>query len=201
WTAALHAWCERQPDMLAFTGACLVHRAEIMELHGAWDDALDELGRAAQRARRAGNPRVEAEAAYRRGEIARVRGEHAVAEEAYRDAGRGGCEPQPGLALLRLAQGDTPAAVAAIRRVLSETTEPAARAALLPACVEIMVAAGDLEAAGEACSELERTAAQLPSELLAAMVAQARGAVALAGGDAAGALPSLRRAVAAWHDI
>jgi ATP/maltotriose-dependent transcriptional regulator MalT len=201
WTAALHAWCELQPDMLAFTGDCHVHRAEIMQLHGAWADALEELDRAAHRARRAENLRVGGQAAYRRGEILRLRGDLAAAEDAYREAVRGGREPQPGLALLRLARGDAGAAVAAIRRVLSETSDPARRAGLLPACVEIMLAADDVEAAREACAELESLAAGRTSDMLAAMSAHTRGAVELAAGHARDGLPFLRRALAGWHEL
>ena len=201
WTDALHAWCERQPDMLAFTGDCHVHRGELMELHGAWAEALAELDRAAERAQRAGNTRVGAQAAYRRGEVLRRQGDLAGAEGAYREAARGGCEPQPGLALLRLAQGEIGAAVAAIRRVLDETAEPAQRAAVLPASVEILLAAGDVDAAHEACAELEAIAAGRASDLLAASVAHMRGAVELTRGDARGALPHLRRALSAWHDL
>jgi DNA-binding CsgD family transcriptional regulator len=201
WTDALHAWCERQPDMLAFTGDCHVHRGELMERHGDWADALAELDRAAERAQRAGNGRVAAQAAYRRGEILRLQGELAAAERAYREAAHGGWEPQPGLALLRLAQGDAGAAVATIRRVLDETAEPAQRAALLPASVEIMLGADDLDGAGEACAELEAIAAERASDLLAATVAHIRGAVELAGGDARAALPHLRRALTAWHEL
>lgn len=201
WTDALHDWCTQQPEMLAFTGDCCVHRGELMELHGAWAAALSELDRAAARATRAGNARVVAQAAYRRGEILRLQGDTAAAERAYREAAAGGCEPQPGLALLRLAQGDAAAACAAIRRVLDETTEPPRRAALLPACVEIMLGAGDLAAAREACDELGAIAAQRASDQLTAVVAHTRGAVQLAGGDARGALPHLREALGAWHDL
>ncbi len=201
WTAALHVWCERQPDMLAFTGDCHVHRAEIMQLHGAWADALRELDRATSRATRAGNVRVGAQAAYRRGEILRLRGDLAAAEDAYREAARGGREPQPGLALLRLARGDTRAAVATMRRVLSETSDPALRAGLLPAHAEIMLAADAVDAAREACSELESIAAERTSDMLAAMVAHTRGAVELAAGETRGGLPFLRRALAGWHEL
>jgi DNA-binding CsgD family transcriptional regulator len=201
WTAALHAWCELQPDLLAFTGDCHVHRCEIMELHGAWSDALEELDRAAQRAERAGNPRVAADAAYRRGEILRLRGEPAAAQVAYREASRGGREPQPGLALLRLATGDTVAAMAAVRRALEERAGPGERATLLPAYIEIALGAGEVEAAREACCELEAIANETKSELLAASAAHMRGAVELADADARAALPYLRRAVARWHEL
>jgi DNA-binding NarL/FixJ family response regulator len=201
WTEALHAWCELQPDLLAFTGDCHVHRAEVMQLHGAWDEALGELDRAEQRASRAGNARVLGETAYRRGEILRLRGDLTAAEDAYREAARAGREPQPGLASLRLAQGDVPAAVAAIRRMLGEATDAAQRAGLLAACVEIMLGADDVGAAREACAELDQIASDRPSEMLAAMAAHARGAIELTDGDPHEALASLRRALAGWRDL
>ena len=201
WTTALHEWCEAQPDMLAFTGDCHVHRAELMQLHGTWSDALQELDRAADRAGRAGNVRVAAHAALCRGEILRLRDDLQGAEDAYREAARGGVEPQPGLALLRLAHGDPAAAVAMIRRVLSETVGPSRRATLLTAAVEIMLAAGDLAAAREACAELESIGAGRASDMLAAMVAHTRGEVALAAGDPGGALSDLRCALAGWREL
>jgi DNA-binding NarL/FixJ family response regulator len=201
WTDALSAWCEAQPDMLAFTGDCHLHRGELLELHGLWTEALAELERAAQRARRAGNVRVAAGAAYHRGEIHRLRGDFDAAEQAYRDAARGGHEPQPGLALLRTAQGDCAAAVATMRRLHDEAADPADRARLLPACVEIMLGADDLDAARDACDELEAIVADRPSDLLSAVAAHARGAVTLAAGDPRAAHPPLRRALGAWHQL
>jgi DNA-binding CsgD family transcriptional regulator len=201
WTDALHLWCESQPDLLAFTGDCHLHRGELMELHGAWEDALGALDRAAARATRAGNARVLAHAAYLRGQILRLQGDLAGAERAFREAARGGYEPQPGLALLRLAQGDVGAACGAIRRVLEETSDPAARAVLLAACVEILLAAGDVDAASEACGELAAIAEQSVSDQLAALAAQGRGAVELARGDAGAALPHLRAARTGWRDL
>jgi tetratricopeptide (TPR) repeat protein len=129
WTAALTRWCEQQPDMVSFSGRCLVHRAEIMELHGAWREALEEARRAGERCARGKNQPAAAQAFYRQGEVHRLQGRFSAAEEAYRDASRCGFEPQPGLALLRMAQGNDDVAAAAIRRVVAETTEPLKRAA------------------------------------------------------------------------
>jgi DNA-binding NarL/FixJ family response regulator len=198
WTAALTQWCEQQPDMVAFTGRCLTHRAEILCLHGAWPDALEEAKRAGRRSAQGQNL---GEAVYLQGEVHRLRGELAAAEEDYREASRSGREPQPGLALLRLAQNRGELAAAAIRRALDEAREPPRRARLLPAYVEIMLAVGDPEAAGEGCTELERIADELGSDMLGAMAAHARGAVALAGGDARVALAALRRAAQVWQQL
>ena len=127
----------------------------------------------------------------------RLRGELAAAEQAYRDASRHGREPQPGLALMRLAQGNGEAATAAIRRALDEAGERPQRARLLPAYVEIMLAVGDAEAARGPCAELERIAEGQEDGMLGAMAAHARGALDLATGDARAALVALRRAARA----
>jgi DNA-binding NarL/FixJ family response regulator len=202
WTDALTGWCEEQPEMVAHTGVCLVHRAEIMQLQGAWDAAAEEARRASARfADGVLNERVCGKAFYRRGEVHRLRGELGAAEASYREASQRGYEPQPGLALLRLMEGRRDVAAAAMRRVLDESSQARARAALLPAYVEIMLATGDVEEARGACRELEAISAAHRSDMLRAMSAQARGALALAEGDPHAALAALREAWATWQEL
>ena len=199
WTAALTRWCAEQPDLMSFTGRCRVHRAEILQLDGAWEDALEEARSA--RGRSGMTQAAYGEALYRQGEIRRLQGEFARAEEAYRDASRCGREPQPGLALLRLAQGEQDAAAAAIRRVLGEATDPLTRAGLLPAYVEIMLSVDELDDARSACRDLEELAHDQPEGMLGALSSHARAAVALADGDAWDALGAAREAFDEWQAV
>ncbi len=202
WTNALTEWCDRQPDMVAHTGVCLVHRAEVMQLHGLWRAALEEVQQAAERLRHGVlNQRRAGSAHYCEGEIQRLQGNFAAAEEAYRAASRLGFEPQPGLALLRLAQGNGAAAAAAIERVAEETSKPLKRAELLPAYVEIMLAVGELDAARRAYDELAAMTETHTSDLLRGLADQAGGAVVLAEGDARAALISLRGALSTWQEL
>ena len=196
WTAALTRWCE--PEMAAFTGVCRVHRAEILQLHGDWQGAIEEAQRARERTEGI-SKRTVAAAFYQQAEVHRLRGEFAAAERAYRSASEGGFDPQPGLALLRLGEGRVDAAAAAIGRALGATTDRLGRARLLPACVEIMLAAGDPHGADGPCAELESTAQSFTTDALGAMAAQARGAVELAHGAVEAALCSLRRAFDLWQ--
>ena len=201
WTAALTRWCEHQPDLVAFTGRCLVHRAEILQLKGQWREALEEAGRAGVRLAEGYDRAWAGEAFYRQGELLRLSGDLTGAEDAYREASRYGRGRQPGLALVRLAQGRADAACAAIRSALDEGSDPTTRAALLPAVVEIMLASNEIEEARSAAAELGEIAERFGSVLLAAAVAHARGTVTLAGGDAQEALGYLRRASQLWREL
>jgi DNA-binding CsgD family transcriptional regulator len=200
WTRALADWWALQPEMVAFTGRCLVHRAEIMQLDGSWGDALEEARRAGERFAETRNPAAGL-ARYRQAELLRLQGNFAAAEAAYREASTFGWEPQPGLAQLRLAQGRTDAAVSAIRRAESATTSPVERARLLPAFVEIMLAAGETESARRACVELEAIVSGFESAMLDAMAAHALGAVHIAAGEPREALVALRRASEIWNAL
>jgi len=198
WTLALDRWRRAQPDMVAFTGRCLVHRAEILQLGGSWGDALEEAREACRRFVETSSPTAGL-ALYREAELLRLQGDLDGAEEAYRAASHAGWEPQPGLAQLRLAQRRLDAAVAAIRRATVESSDPLKRAVLLPAYVEIMLAADAVDEARAACDELETIAGRYSSALLDAIAAYERGAVELAAGDATRALEHLRRALDAWR--
>ena len=202
WTTALSQWCAAQPDLRPYRGQCLVHRSQLCQLHGHWRQALDEVEQA--RARLSDPPGQPAlgMAHYQLAELLRLRGDPTGAEDAYQAANEHGHLPQPGLALLRLAQGRVEPAVAAMRHAVGQAGDDRlSRAALLAASVEIMLAAGDVAAARAAADELAGFASEHAAPLLEATAAQSVGAVLLAEGDAQAALTALRRAWTRWWEL
>jgi DNA-binding NarL/FixJ family response regulator len=201
WTDALERWCESQPDRIPYRGHCLLSRAEILQWRGAWADALQAATRACQRlSEPTAKPSLGA-AFYLVGELHRLRGELAEAEEAYRQAARWEHTARPGLARLRLVQGRLDAAHAAIRRSADEAHDARSRAGILDAYVEIVLAAGDVPAARAAAEELTALAGEHGAPLLRAMAARATGAVLLAEGNTRAALASLRASWATWCEL
>lgn len=202
WTAVLSRWCSDQQDLHPYQGQCLVHRSEIMQLHGQWAEAMDETEQAcAHIASVAGDP-VMGMARYQQAELLRLRGQFALAEDGYRQASEWGHSPQPGLALLRLAEGRIDEASAAIGREAGAAEDDRVRRArVLAAFVEIMLAADDVDAARAGVEELEAIAADFDSTYLEAVAAEGRGALLLASGDPARALEVLRRAWRTWRAL
>jgi DNA-binding CsgD family transcriptional regulator len=201
WTEALARWCDRQHGMVTFTGQCLTHRAHVLRLRGRFQAAAEAAHLASERFAGSADERLSGGALYQSGEVHRLRGDLRRAEDAYRSAGEQGHDPQPGLALLRLAQGRTEAAAATMRRVERESLRPIARVRLLPAFVEVMLATGDLPSASRAATELRELAATYRTVALRADADCAQGSVELAGGDIEAALVSLRRAADGWRSL
>jgi DNA-binding CsgD family transcriptional regulator len=200
WTATLSQWCQQQPELVAFIGVCSVHRAEVLERAGAWAEARDEAERVCDEGR-CRDPKAASAATYLLGDLHRLKGELRAADDAYRKASELGWEPQPGLALLRLAEGQPEVAVAGIRRALQVAQQPGLRAKLLPPYVEVMLAGRHLDEARDACAELSQLAERLASQALVAAAAQAQGALQLAQGRASAAVSSLLRAQKLWQEL
>lgn len=201
WTDSFTRWCDAQPDLVLYRGHCLLHRAEILQLHGRWVEGVEAAKEACRRLAEPVNLMTLGGAHYLEAELHRLRGDVAAAAEAYERAHQAGCDPHPGLSLLRLAQDRVDVADAAIRRVLAEAEGPIARARLLGPYVEIVLAAGDVGAARLAADELTAVAVELGSSFLRAQAAQLMGATLIAEDDHSAALMQLRRAATAWAEL
>ena len=201
WTESFAQWCDTQQELVLYRGHCFLHRAEVLELLGAWPEALVEARQACDRLAAPVHPAALAAACAVEGDLLRLVSDFDGAEAAYQRASEHGCDPQPGLALLRVAQGRPDAADAMIRRALDEAQDPFSRARLLAPFVEIVLSTGDTGAARDAAEELRQVAAMLGTPLLRAHAARAAGAVLGAEGDPKAAIVELRRAFNELHTL
>ncbi|HEX5098735.1 MAG TPA: LuxR C-terminal-related transcriptional regulator [Polyangiaceae bacterium] len=203
WTRMLSSFCEAQPQLVTFSGTCLVHCSEVHHASGDWQEAEREAERACERVPKP--PAVDqgplALALYQRAELKRASGDLGAAEELYRLASEHGRDPQPGLSLLRLAQGKGEQAVMALRRALTAARDEQTRLSLLPATVEVLLATNELEEAAPLVAELDAAAERYDMDVLRAMAARAHGSLLLARGDAAASLVPLRTAFEIWQRL
>jgi DNA-binding NarL/FixJ family response regulator len=200
WTDATARWCDGFGNAVMFLGVCRVHRAQLLQVHGDWALAEEEI---AQVCRDLAEMNVGAVglALYELGEVRRMRGDLRGAAAAYAQAHEHGKEPQPGLALVWFAEGNPSAALAALAACEARTNDPLAKTQLWEALVQAAVAAGDLPAARAAADALDHAAAIYASPGLLAAAAQSRGRVCLATGDTAAAIEALRSARRRWQEL
>jgi DNA-binding CsgD family transcriptional regulator len=201
WTESFIRWCDNQQELVLYRGHCFLHHAEILELHGAWPEAMVAARRACDRLATPVHPAALAAAHAIEGDLLRLLGDFGAAELAYQQATLYGRDPQPGLALLRLAQHQPQTADTMIRRVLDEAQDPISRARLLAPYVEIVLATGDRISARSAAEELRQVANTLGTPLLRAHAAQAVGAVLAVEGNVKAALVELRRAFNEFNSL
>jgi DNA-binding CsgD family transcriptional regulator len=200
WTSALSQWCRSQPDLVPYRGQCLVRRAEMLQLRGAWEDAIDEADRACEHLAAFRQSALGA-AFYQRAELHRLRGEFPQAERGYRRASDAGRNAQPGLALLRLAEGKVDAATAAIGNALDGARSQRGRATMLIAYVEVMLVAARVSDARVGAEQLSEIANVVSAPFLIAAAAHAAGAVLLAENNPRDARTRLGDAWTTWNQI
>ena len=199
WTRALDRWCDAQQNLVFFSGQCQMHRAELYRLHGAWTEAADAAKTAQDLAFR-GDLMATYGGCYEQGEIHRLRGDFDAAEAAYLHAQETGFPPQPGLALLRLAQGKPDQAQSLLRQAM-DGAAPDYRRRMLAARVEIELASGDAPAARVAMEELASLCASIDMPMLHALAEQSEASVLFHEGDPQAALVLVRRAWSRWLSL
>lgn len=201
WTAALTHWCESEPSLVLYRGTCQVRRAEVLQLTGAWPQALDQAALARDSMATPPPDRSIGGAYYRIAELRRLRGDFKGAAEAYREASDAGHAALPGLALLRLSEGADNVARAALMRALDETRDKRVRARLLAAFVEVLLRSAEVESADEAARELQIIATGFESTFLRATSNYATASVMIARGIERQALPLLRQSFDDWREL
>jgi DNA-binding CsgD family transcriptional regulator len=201
WTTALEKWCSAQPDLVPYRGHCLIRRSELLQFHGAWADALAGAQRACEWLSRSAQMPTAGEAFYQVGEVLRLRGKFSESEDAYRQAGELHRSAGPGLAQLRLAQGQVAAAMSVIRRLSEEVHEPGPRTRVLDALVEISLAAGDVASARSAANELTVQATRQGIPFLRGLSSRASGAILLFEDKPQEALAELRQSWKIWSEL
>ena len=201
WTSALNRWCEAQPGIVPFRGQCLIRRAEIIQFQGEWQKALKETKVACELLTRPPGETAAGEAYYRQAELLRLLGDFKQAEASYHEAAKWSRNPQPGLALLRFAQGQNDLAATSIRNTLNETKDRKRRSELLPAFVRIMIATEQSEEAHQATEELSSIAKAFDAPYLHGMSSYCLGAVLLSKGEIHLALEHLQKALKYWNTL
>jgi class 3 adenylate cyclase len=201
WTEATLRWCERQ-SVPAFPGVCRVHKAELLRLRGSLTKAEEEARMACEELPRFNFFSGLGPANYEIGEVRRRLGDYRGAEEAFAQAHEFGRDPEPGLSLLRLAQGKLAEATAGIQQALDGATgNHCLQVRLLAARAEIALAAGDLETASQAVEELTSIVGEYEAVALHALADCVRGSVLVAQGRPGEALAELRRARQGWQEV
>jgi class 3 adenylate cyclase len=200
WTEATTRWCERQ-SVTGFPGICRVHRAEIVSLRGAWAKAEQEARQACEELQRYQIGVMAALGFYQIGEIRMRMGDLPSAHEAFRRAHELGMVPEPGMSLVRLAEGDPAAAGSSLRRALANQTDRFERARLLPAEVEVALILSDRDRARTASTELDAIAKRFGTPAMEAIAGSARASLQLADGDVAGSESTLRSTLRLWVEL